>query len=90
MIENKIVDDVKWVPINKQLADCLTKKAKKGDLLLDVVGTDFKWFIDKAVATLTIFQYFTNIVFIYFAEAHVSMYRTEEQEVWIEQPQPQL
>ena len=42
LIENKMVNDVKWVPTNKQLADCLTKKAKKGDWLLDVVGTNVK------------------------------------------------
>ena len=38
LIDMKMVNDVRWVPTKEQLADCLTKKTKKGDWLLDVIG----------------------------------------------------
>ena len=41
-----MVEVVKWVPTDKQLADCLTKKGKKADWLLDVVSSnllDVNW-----------------------------------------------
>ena len=40
LIDMKMVDSVRWVPTKKQLADCLTKKTKKGDWLLDVIGSN--------------------------------------------------
>ena len=38
LLELKMVETVKWVPTEKQLADCLTKKGKKGDWLLRVAS----------------------------------------------------
>ena len=37
MIHSKSIYDVKWVPTNKQLADCLTKQGAKSDQLLAVI-----------------------------------------------------
>ena len=34
LISMKMINDVQWVPTNLQLADCLTKKGKKADWLL--------------------------------------------------------
>ena len=36
LVELKMVKDVTWVPTDKQLADCMTKKGKKADWLLNV------------------------------------------------------
>ena len=38
MIELEMVRSVKWVPTDKQLADCMTKKGKKADWLLKVAS----------------------------------------------------
>ena len=34
------VRNIEWVPTNEQLADCLTKKGKRANLLLDLARND--------------------------------------------------
>ena len=36
VIELKMVEDVDWVPTAEQLADCMTKKGKRAEWLLQV------------------------------------------------------
>ena len=36
LMELKMVEDVHWVPTRKQLADCMTKRGKNSDWLLQV------------------------------------------------------
>ena len=38
LMQHGNVTDVKWVPTDKQLADCMTKKGKKAVDLLELAG----------------------------------------------------
>ena len=38
MLENKVITQLKWVPTDQQLADCLTKRGVMPDTVLDHFG----------------------------------------------------